>query len=57
MKFKNIKTKVIYTHKGHCINATNANDGQLMILYEASNGDLFAREASEFNSKFEPVNK
>jgi len=37
------------------INATNASDGQVMIVYQNKSGDTFVREINEFQSKFEPV--
>lgn len=37
------------------INATNANDGQEMFLYQNNNGDMFVRELEEFCSKFESL--
>ena len=34
------------------VNATNSNDGQRMILYANSTGQLFVRELEEFLCKF-----
>lgn len=52
----------IYIHKktgnkyfvtGEAINATNANDGQVMIIYTNADGKTFVREKKEFLEKFE----
>ena len=39
---------------GECINCTNQQDGQLMVLY-TKDDLLFVREKQEFFDKFEPV--
>ena len=39
------------------INATNEQDGQLMIIYKDMRGDLYVREENEFNEKFTDVTK
>lgn len=36
------------------INCTNAQDGQIMVLYKRG-GKTFVREINEFKEKFEPV--
>jgi len=49
----NIKTKNIYYVVDTCINATNEQDGNLMVIYtRAENMELFCREYSEFMIKF-----
>lgn len=57
MKFRNKKTNEVYRHRGHCINATNSANNDLMIMYESASGDMYVREADEFNEKFEVVKK
>ena len=37
------------------INATNAQDGQKMVVYENMEGQIFVREQKEFYEKFEEV--
>jgi hypothetical protein len=51
-KYVNIKNKKIYVVCDYiCINTTNDNDGQTMVLY--TNGQtLFVRERKEFDEKF-----
>ena len=34
------------------LNATNSNDGQVMVLYKNEYGELFCRELNEFKEKF-----
>jgi hypothetical protein len=41
-----------YFVTGTCINATNAQDGQIMILYMNADGNKYCREHDEFNIKF-----
>ena len=63
MIFRNKKTKNLYKIKDKVINTTNAQDGQIMILYEPLNihvdkdGNklIFVREQNEFYEKFEEV--
>jgi len=53
-KYRNKKTgKIYFLINNRIINATNANDGQIMVLYKNENGDLFVRERKEFLIKFE----
>jgi len=55
-KYKNLKNGEIYDTKNKvAINATNTQDGQIMILYQDKNETLFVREISEFLEKFEKV--
>ena len=42
-----------YVVSDSVINATNSNDGQMMVLYKNQNGKLFVRETNEFRQKFE----
>jgi hypothetical protein len=53
--YTNIKTGNPYTVKGFAINATNKDDGQVMVIYTRSdveNSDLYVREIEEFKQKF-----
>ena len=50
-KVKHIKTGHIYTVQAEIINATNAQSGQVMVLYER-NGVQYVRAKREFNKKF-----
>jgi len=47
------KTGGRYFVTGEAINATNANDGQVMIVYTNADGKTFVREKTEFMQKFE----
>lgn len=51
--FENIKTGELYIlEQANVVNATNANDGQMMVLYANLNGKTYVREAGEFYAKF-----
>lgn len=50
--YKHKKTGNLYWKVGECINATNANDGQQMVLYRNADGMKFVREVNEFYEKF-----
>ena len=50
--YKHKKTGNLYWKVGECINATNANDGQPMIIYRHADGMMFVREVNEFYEKF-----
>lgn len=50
--YKHKKTGNLYWKVGECINATNANDGQHMVLYRNADGMMFVREVNEFYEKF-----
>lgn len=56
--YKNKKTGNYYVVLGTAINATNAQDGQVMVRYRDANateGDSeYVREQEEFMVKFEP---
>ena len=55
--FENNKTKVLYKITDKPVtNATNAQDGEVMILYENKEGELFIREWKEFHIKFTQTN-
>ena len=54
MLYRNKKKGTIYYVTGSCINCTNAQDGQLMILYTDGENN-FCREEKEFYEKFEIV--
>lgn len=51
--FINKKNKKVYRVFGYVTNATNAQDGQIMVLYAGDEGKLFVREGKEFQEKFE----
>lgn len=55
MIWRNKKKGTLYKVVGKCINCTNAQDGQLMIMYESLGDDnlTFVREEKEFIEKFE----
>lgn len=56
-RYKHKKTgKTYLAYDPNIINATNANDQQILILY--TNGTkIFVREYNEFHEKFELINK
>ena len=54
MLYRNKKKGTIYYVTGRCINCTNAQDGQRMILYTDGENN-FCREEKEFYEKFEIV--
>ena len=49
----NKKNKKRYELIKPITNTTNAQDGQLMFLYEDENGESFVREINEFQDKFD----
>lgn len=49
---RHLKTGHIYIALGYIINATNAQDGQVMMLYANEHGETFVREKHEFWEKF-----
>lgn len=52
--WKNKKTEKEYRGLGTVVNATNAEDGQVMVLYRDRGGDQrYVREQKEFLEKFE----
>ena len=51
---RNIKTDNLYVINGTALNCTNANDGQVMVIY-ANETQEFVREITEFKEKFEAV--
>jgi hypothetical protein len=56
MLYRNKKTNELYSIiMLNVVNATNGSDNQLMVLYSPypKNGEVFIREQSEFNEKFE----
>jgi hypothetical protein len=54
--YKNKKNGNLYIYHGEIINATNKNDGQVMILYGSmKEGKKFVREKKEFFEKFEKL--
>jgi hypothetical protein len=57
VKYRNKKNGNIYIRDKNVINATNSNDGQVMVLYrkEEDYDNWYVREISEFYEKFEKV--
>jgi len=53
--WKNIKNQKLYAVTGKCTNATNAQDGQIMIRYLNDKGEEFVREEKEFREKFKEI--
>lgn len=51
MEVIHLKTGNIYELVGEAINATNANDGEIVVIYK-KDGQLFVREKTEFYEKF-----
>lgn len=51
-KVINKKTKGEYFVIDAVTNATNAQDGEVMVLYRNIDGALFVRELAEFKKKF-----
>ena len=57
-KFLNKKKQTVYELIDFCINATNEQDGQRMILYKRIEEDmpqLYVRSETEFFEKFEEI--
>lgn len=57
-KFRNLKNSKIYdVIREDVINCTNANDGEVMILYKNADypDKIFVREKNEFYIKFVEV--
>ena len=53
MKVKHNKTGKIYVLLNeHIINATNKDDGAIMVLYRDAVGNIYTRERKEFWEKF-----
>lgn len=52
MTYINKKTGKCYESDMTVINATNAQDGQTMILYHDNHGNYYVREEHEFFEKF-----
>lgn len=53
-QYRNKKNKEIYIYLYECINCTNINNGQIMVVYKK--GDMiFCRDKEEFFNKFEKV--
>lgn len=51
MNYIHLKTGNIYQKIGEAINCTNAQDGQVMIIYKRDDM-TFVREKNEFEAKF-----
>lgn len=58
MKYKNKKNGKIYIKEKNVINATNSNDGEVMVLYrpEEDYENWYVREVNEFYEKFDKEN-
>lgn len=58
-RYRNKKTGNVYVVLGQVTNATNAQDGQEMVLYARDEGwarsQKFVRDINEFTEKFEEV--
>ena len=51
--YKNIKNETIYNVVDIVTNVTNAQDGDQMVLYKATDSNqLYVREIEEFKTKF-----
>lgn len=51
--YTNKKTGEFYIYDKEVTNATNSNDGQIMILYSSmKDGKTYVREKEEFHKKF-----
>lgn len=48
----NKKNRRPYRYISECVNATNDQSGQVMVLYRDFSGETFCREKSEFMKKF-----
>ena len=61
MLYRNKKKGTLYKLIGTAINCTNAQDGQIMLIYEPYEQKeehlVFVRERNEFYEKFELVDK
>jgi hypothetical protein len=61
MLYRNKKKGTLYKLIGTAINCTNAQDGQIMLIYEPYEQEeehlVFVRERNEFYEKFELVDK
>ena len=59
MEWRHIKTGKMHIKTGVAINATNAQDGELMVCYHSKEKDPtgrhFVRNRREFMDKFEPI--
>ena len=55
--YQHIKSgRTYYVISTNVINATNSNEGTVMVLYKGDNSDtLYVREYSEFNEKFKII--
>ena len=43
---------IYYVINSNVINATNKDDGKIMVLYTKNNNQMFIREKTEFLEKF-----
>lgn len=53
--YRHKETGRVYLAEGTIFNATNGEEGQVMVLYAGAIGTRFAREVVEFLQKFELV--
>lgn len=55
--YKHNKTGNIYFKLFDAIDATNSRDGNSVVVYTNTQGQVFVRDTAEFNEKFTIVNK
>jgi hypothetical protein len=54
--YRNIKTGDLYkVLDGSIMDATNATEGRMMVLYKDAKGKKYTREEKEFGEKFKKV--
>lgn len=53
--FQNNKTKGIYWVEGLCIDATNAHNDCVMVIYRNNKNAKFVRQIDEFYDKFTQI--
>jgi hypothetical protein len=55
MTYKNKKTGNLYRYLAMAVNATNTNDGELMVVYCPCDNEhsIYVRNEAEFYEKFE----
>lgn len=57
MKYRHKKTGNIYRHLAIAVDATNARDGVMVVVYcpDDNEHSIYVREQAEFEQKFEMV--
>ncbi len=53
--YRNVKNGNLYEVVGTSLNATNANEGQIMIHYRDMDNQAYVRDFDEFVEKFDAV--